>query len=353
MTRELLLEVDRVRRDDDPVLVPAGVQQRRHQVPQRLPDTGARLDRELAAVRQLARDGPRHLHLPGARLVVGEQIRAASRRLEDPGHLVRADRDRIVPRRERLHRLDRVWLAQPLDDRRRLGLVDRGRLGGAQQRLRDQRRGGPARRGGEVVQLAQQRSRQRLEAPQQREEDVARRLRVRQRSVRLPWLHLEQFGQCREIEVIRGRQQHRRDLPGVVGRPRQIDTGARQEVEVELDVLSDDRAIPDEGGELARDPLEPRRVRDIAVGDARQLLDLRRNQPPGVDQRVELLAAAVAVEARRADLRDLVDLRVEPGRLEVERDELFGQRGLLARARRQNVECTRRPATLVTAHRRG
>jgi hypothetical protein len=47
-----------------------------------------------------------------------------------------------------------------------------------------------------------------------------------------------------------------------------------------------------------------------------------------------MLGAPVAIEPRRPDLRDLIDLRVQPRGLEVKSDKLIGQS---ARSPRVNV----------------
>jgi hypothetical protein len=61
---ELLLQADRMRRDDDPaLLVGAGGFDGRHEIGKRLADAGARLDHEMLAARDGGGDGVGHLQL--------------------------------------------------------------------------------------------------------------------------------------------------------------------------------------------------------------------------------------------------------------------------------------------------
>ena len=61
--RELFLQVDGVRGDHRLLLVRHGIQDRRHQIGQALPDSRASLDRQMLAIRQGLRHRHRHFLL--------------------------------------------------------------------------------------------------------------------------------------------------------------------------------------------------------------------------------------------------------------------------------------------------
>ena len=89
---ELFLQVDRVRGDDGPFPVRRRPAQRRHEVPERLADTGARLQQPDAAVVVDSRDGRRHVALARAIFVARMLQRDSS-----AGSKVVRDGSRIDP----------------------------------------------------------------------------------------------------------------------------------------------------------------------------------------------------------------------------------------------------------------
>ena len=134
----------------------------------------------------------------------------------------------------------------------------------------------------------------------------------------------------------RGWQQDRGEL-GRIEPLERTERGPLEEREVEADVVSGDRRAGDERRDAARHRLERRRAGEIAVADAGETADRRADADAGIDERAEALAErrrAVLLEmhANRADLDDAVGLRVEPGGLDVERDD-FQSAAVLAAAK--------------------
>ena len=78
--RELLLQIDRVRRDDGFFLLRDGEQNRRNQIRQRFADARAGLDREMFAILQRARHGHGHLLLLRAEFEILRARQNARRR---------------------------------------------------------------------------------------------------------------------------------------------------------------------------------------------------------------------------------------------------------------------------------
>ena len=80
---------------------------------------------------------------------------------------------------------------------------------------------------------------------------------------------------------------------------------------------------------IARSLSGCRRVLEIGVADAGEPDDLVRERTLGIDERREAVtqddgSIGLQPDARRADFDDALDARVEPGRLEVQRDEVYG-----------------------------
>jgi hypothetical protein len=104
--------------------------------------------------------------------------------------------------------------------------------------------------------------------------------------------------------------------------------------------VADDRQSIDERGDAIDDRFERGRADEIAVADSRETCDRGPDVDTRVDERAVSLAerrGAVLLEAYayRADLDDAVRLRVEPGGLDVERDELQSSAVLAAAAPRR------------------
>ena len=334
---ELVLEVARVRRDHDAVVVAGGVQQRGEQVGERLPGPCPRLDRQLAAMAEDRRERRGHLLLPVSPLEAGHQVRAVRQLREQRIDVGVSQRLVVVGRHERRGRLGDRRQRQSGDDGGGLLLVDAGkRVTTATMRecVLDQPRGWPLRTRGEAVQLEQQRARQRLQALQQLDEHLGGADRVGQRAVRDGHLDPERLGQRGEVQPVGPGEQDRGQFPGVVrGAPRDQIFGL-EEVEVELDVLPDDRQIADELGQLRHDAGRGRRRSNRDVVDTGQLLHFRRDRLARIDQGLPPLLDARATKAHDTDLDDRVGLDIEPGRLEVERDERIDPVGRFAIGRR-------------------
>ncbi len=83
-------------------------------------------------------------------------------------------------------------------------------------------------------------------------------------------------------------------------------------------------ALADEIGHLAQHLPQARRAGEHGVGDAGQARDERRHRAAGIDQRRPFGLDAVALELYGADFDDAVLLGIEPGRLQIERDQRRG-----------------------------
>ena len=99
--RELLLQVERLRGDDDALAAAQRVRERWHEVGERLPGPRPRLDREVPVVRDVRRHRPRHRELPRARLEAGQQIGPPPRLREQPLDSVLAQRRVLLDRAQR------------------------------------------------------------------------------------------------------------------------------------------------------------------------------------------------------------------------------------------------------------
>jgi hypothetical protein len=100
--------------------------------------------------------------------------------------------------------------------------------------------------------------------------------------------------------------------------------------------VADHGRAGDEAGDSADDRLERGSAEKILIADAGEARDRGPNADAGSDECAEALAqgdGAVVLDAKahRSDLDDAVRLRVEPGGLDVERDE-FQRCAVLAAA---------------------
>lgn len=91
--------------------------------------------------------------------------------------------------------------------------------------------------------------------------------------------------------------------------------------------MAGDRGSRDERGDAADDRFERWRTDEVAITDAGKARDRAADIDVGIDERAVALAerrgsVLLETDADRADLDDAVRLRVEPGGLDVERDEL-------------------------------
>ena len=80
--------------------------------------------------------------------------------------------------------------------------------------------------------------------------------------------------------------------------------------------------VADEVAQVRHHLAQPRRRGQLVVGDAGHAADHGRKADAGVDQGVEPAQHLAAPEADGADLDDVVGGRAQPGRLQVEADDL-------------------------------
>ena len=109
----------------------------------------------------------------------------------------------------------------------------------------------------------------------------------------------------------------RRDAPA--GEPLDL---ALEEREVEARVVRDERRVAREAEEAADGQLRARRPPQVGVADPGERGDVGRERRARVDERLERVLDRERADAHRADLADAAAARGEPGRLEVEDDEL-------------------------------
>ena len=98
-----------------------------------------------------------------------------------------------------------------------------------------------------------------------------------------------------------------------------------EERRVERGVLADDRIEPDELLDLGGDAGEMRRGVQLRRIDMRQHRDAVLELAFRVHERLVGVEHAARVEADRGDFDDLVGVRIEPGRLEIERNIRHGE----------------------------
>ena len=157
-------------------------------------------------------------------------------------------------------------------------------------------------------------------APQRREHG-GRRLRVGKSAVRDRGFDAERSRELPEATVRMTGHHQSREPARVVGRHGESNACTLEVGEIEGDVLTDERPVADERADRGCDRLERGRSADRLVRDARQLFDEARYLAAGIHEPLEGLEDVPRlVEPHRADLGDAVALRVEPRRLQVERD---------------------------------
>ena len=108
--------------------------------------------------------------------------------------------------------------------------------------------------------------------------------------------------------------------------------GIGHEARVKARVVGDERRVAGKVQKHAHGRRLVGRALDVAVADAGQTRDLRRDGHAGVDEGVELLQDLAAAEADRADLRHAAGAEMEARGLDVEGDVLLVEREVVARA---------------------
>jgi hypothetical protein len=142
-------------------------------------------------------------------------------------------------------------------------------------------------------------------------------------------LRFDRLVRSKALQCIRRgtRQDDGGELGRVEARLTFTEAGALEEARVEADVVSDERRVGAEERDQAGEGVVERRCsREVLGTDTREAGDRRAERAARIDESDELVrddvvAARAYREARSADLDDPVVVRIEAGRLEVDRDE--------------------------------
>ena len=165
-----------------------------------------------------------------------------------------------------------------------------------------------------------------LREPDQREQHLGRRLRVRKRAVAR--LH-RRADEVRELGEARARHAPREQAPRERHR---VDDGRRdprageqlrlavEEGEVEAGVVRDEHRVAGEGEEPADGGPRRRRAAQLPVGQPGERRRARRERRARIHERLEVGAELESLHAHRADLADLRRAGAQAGRLEVDDD---------------------------------
>ena len=144
---------------------------------------------------------------------------------------------------------------------------------------------------------------------------------LRQREIVADRVQLVAF----QVRQKRLRQNERVQINGVEVDPVAL-CSRGEEADVEVGVVGDDGSAAAEIEEGAERLAVARRAGNVAVVDAGELHDLRRDGHFRVDEGVEGVLDLAAGEEHRADFRDAVAVGIQPGAFDVEGDELRVQR---------------------------
>ena len=200
---------------------------------------------------------------------------------------------------------------------------------GARRRTGDERalaRQPACARRGEVDELRHRLGAALLGEPDQREQDLRRRLRVGERAVARPGRRAEEVGERRQADaLLAALEQAPREPDRVDDRRRH--SPARQpldlaieEAHVEAGVVGDEHGVARELEEPPHGQLDRRRSPQRPRVDPRQRGDRWGQRPPRVHERLEPLLQLEPADAHGADLADRGRAGREAGRLEVEDD---------------------------------
>lgn len=241
------------------------------------------------------------------------------RLFEEPLDVFVVHRPRLLGRAELQHGWQRVGHG-PAQRRRRTA---RGPLGGAGgEGVLEQRGERPLGARSERGEVSQGARGERVEAVEEPQHYLGRRLSVRERAVVLLQPHAQRGGEGAEVEPVGRGQQHRRQLVRVEAGAGHRRARLHEEAEVEGDVVADERAASGEDGELGDGARGRRSVAHVLVGDRGHEPDAGRDRHAGPHERLEAVEHALAPKAHRADLDDAVLRGVEAGGLEVDGDKL-------------------------------
>ena len=167
-----------------------------------------------------------------------------------------------------------------------------------------------------------------LREPEQADEDLGRRLRVRQRPVARRGRDAEEVRERREAEALRPlAEEPLREPDGVDDRRGDPPPGeeldlAVEEGEVEARVVRDERAVAGELEEAPDRELGPRRAAQRRLPDAGERGDRGGERDARVDERLERVLELERADPLRADLADPRAAGREPRGLEVDDDEV-------------------------------
>ncbi len=165
------------------------------------------------------------------------------------------------------------------------------------------------------------------------DEDLRGGDRIRKRAV--AWLdrHAEEMRELPQRDALApAGEQAAREPDGVedgrgAAAARQTLDRAVEERHVEASVVRDERGVARELEETPERELDARRLPEVLLPDSGQRRDEARQRGARIDERLERVDDLERAHAHGPDLADAAGLRGEPGRLEVEDDEL----GLLER----------------------
>ena len=185
----------------------------------------------------------------------------------------------------------------------------------------------PRPRGSQLRKIADRPRAPLLREPDQREQNLRRRLRVGERAMARADRRAEEVGERREADSSHPAvQQAPREPDGVDDRRRDPPAGQAldlpvEEGDVEASVVSDQDRLAGERDEPANRRLRPGCAEEELRRDTGELRHGGRQRDTGIDERLERLPQLELDDALRPDLADPILARREPGRLEVEDDE--------------------------------
>ena len=324
LVQELLLQVDRVGRDDDAPVVGQGVHGRRDQVGERLADARAGLDDEPAPVVDCPGHLAGHLHLLAPHLErvhrtgqrpAGVQHRRRQVRVQRLGEPVGTERP-AGPKP--LAQLPHVQAADPRPRRRGADarrLQHQAGLDPAQQVVQH-----PARLPRQAPHLSERVRVQPLQLLQKPEEEVLRDRRVLDRAVRTRVRDIHRARQRAERVLSKPRQEHVSQLPRVAPGRANGQAVVCEKSQVESEIVADEGRIADECGQSPGHGVERGRPVEVPLLDPGQALYEPADRPLRPGEALEGVQHPASLELDRAHLYDLVRLGAQPGRLQVDRD---------------------------------
>ena len=335
---ELFLQVNGVGGNHHPLPLRRRVKHRRQQVRNALANAGAAFHNQLAAPVNGARHRLQHFRLLRPVLKPGERPGeyAAGRQQFGNFRLGEALPDGPLRRRA-------GFVHQPVGDACRIQPVHPHRAGrAAAPRMRNQplqqvghRRVGRARRPRDERHLGR-----RIRCPQLQKpvKHQRRNLRIRAGTVGMAVLQPQMLRQRRQVVLRRRGQKYRRQIPSVVTPVGQRQPMSIQKAQVKSDVMPDDGQVANEIGKLPGHLAERRRPLQLVRGNGSQLLDESGNRPARVDKSLVALQRRAAAKLHRPQFNYGVRISIQPGRLQVNADELLRENiGL-----RQSCLCHRR-----------